>query len=117
MKLTFSGSILQENVVDTCPHCGSQAFYVQRDFNQKLGVAIMVVFAVVGLIFVALDRPFYFYFSLALGALVDLVLYRLLPEITVCYKCKSAFRETAPNASHGPFDLHIADHYEGRSQG
>ena len=112
-----SPSILQDNRVDVCPQCGTRAFYVQRDFNQRLGVAIMVAFAVVGLIFVAMDRPLYFYLSLAAGALIDLALYRLLPEITVCYKCKSAFREAARNPAHEPFDLHIADHYDGRSKG
>ena len=116
-KPEVSDSILQENRVDVCPQCGGEAFYIQRDFNQKLGVGIMAVFALVGLVFVAFDRPLLFYVCLASGAVLDLALYRLLPEITVCYKCKAAFRDASRNPDHEPFDLHIADHYDGRSQG
>ena len=77
----------------------------------------MVVFALIGLIFVWLNYPFYFYLCLGAGALTDLVLYSFLPEITICYVCKTAFRDVTPNTDHKPFDLHIADIYDGRSKG
>ena len=117
IAFTPSKLIVEENQVDTCPRCGKPSFYTQKDFNQKLGLAVVVVCALVGLVFVWLARPIYFYASLGAGVLIDLALYLALPEITVCYACKTVFRNTAANPDHGPFDLHIADHYEGRSQG
>ncbi len=115
--LTFSDSALHKNQVDACPLCGKRDFYVQRDFNQRVGVGIVVIFALIGLVFVWFDRPVYFYVSLGAAALIDLVLYGFLPELTVCYACKSAFRNVNTNPEHKPFDLHIADVYDNRSKG
>ena len=112
-----SRAIARDNTVDLCPRCKESSFYTQRDFNQKLGLAIVVLCALVGLGFVWANRPFYFYLCLGAGVLIDLVLYAILPEITICYACKTTFRNMKKNPAHGPFDLHIADHYEGRSQG
>lgn len=112
-----SESIRKQNLVDSCPYCTKSAFYIQRDFNKNLGLFIVILFALIGLIFVFLDYPLFFYLSLGVGALIDYALYTILPDITVCYNCHTTFRNTEKNPVHTPFDLHIADHYEGRSQG
>ena len=118
-EITFapSESVLAQNMVDICPRCEKSSFYIQKDFNQKLGLGIVIFFALLGLIFVWMDRPIYFYISLGAGVGIDFLLYLILPELTVCYACKTAFRNARLNPNHKPFDLHIADHYDGRSQG
>ncbi len=116
ISLKISETIRQENKVDACPGCGNVDFYVQRDFNQRVGIGIMLFFALLGLVFVGLDRPFYFYYSLAAGALIDLLLYWLLPEVTVCYACQTIFRKAEKNSAHEPFDLHISDMYQNLSE-
>ncbi len=116
-SLDISDRMLEDNQVDVCPNCGRRAFYVQRDFNRNLGLVIVIVCAVIGLFFVFLDRPFLFYASLGVGVLIDLVLYLALPDVTICYACQAIFRGATRNPDHGGFDLHIADHFEGRSQG
>jgi hypothetical protein len=91
--------------VEHCPACASALLYVQRDFNQKAGLAIVVVGALLA--------PFTpFYSSLIVAALVDAGLYALLPEITVCYRCQAHFRGFARNPKHQAFDLHIAEQYD-----
>ncbi len=91
--------------VETCPACGGRNLYVQRDFNQKVGLAVVVVGAALA--------PFTpFYSSLIVAALVDAGLYALLPEITVCYRCHAHFRGFARNPAHEAFDLHLAEQYE-----
>jgi hypothetical protein len=91
--------------VDVCPACHGRQFYVQRDFNQKAGLAVVVVGAALA--------PFTpFYSSLIVAALVDAGLYVLLPEITVCYRCQAHFRGFARNPAHQPFDLHTAEQYD-----
>jgi uncharacterized protein (DUF983 family) len=95
----------ESRVVDACPACGSSQLYVQRDFNQKVGLAIVIVGAVLA--------PFTpFYSSLMVAALVDALLYALLPEITVCYRCHAHFRGFARNPRHQAFDLHLAEQYD-----
>jgi hypothetical protein len=77
---------------------------VQRDFNQKVGLGIVVVGAALA--------PFTpYYASLGVAAVVDAILYVLLPEITVCYRCHAHFRGYPRNPKHEAFDLHIAEQY------
>ena len=91
--------------VDTCPACGGRQLYVQRDFNQKAGLAVVIVGAALA--------PFTpFYSSLMVAALIDAGLYAMLPEITVCYRCHAHFRGFARNPAHEAFDLHLAEQYE-----
>ena len=104
-NLDLTPSLRQMRIVDRCPACGGQQLYVQRDFNQKAGLAIVVLGAVLA--------PFTpYYASLFVAALVDAVLYLLLPEITICYRCQAHFRGFDRNPSHRAFDLHLAEQYE-----
>ena len=91
--------------VEACPACGGRQLYVQRDFNQKAGLAVVIVGAALA--------PFTpFYSSLMVAALIDAGLYAMLPEITVCYRCHAHFRGFAGNPAHEAFDLHLAEQYE-----
>ena len=88
-----------------CPACDGEQLYVQRDFNQKAGLAIVIVGAALA--------PFTpYYASLVVAVLVDAALYALLPEITVCYRCHAHLRGFRRNPKHHPFDLHLAEQYE-----
>ncbi len=117
IPLAFSDQIVHGNEVDVCPCCGKTDFYVQRDFNGRIGLAIAMLFALIGLVFVALGRPIYFYVSLGAAAVIDFILYLSLPEITICYSCKTAFRGARKNPQHQSFDLHTADMYDNRTKG
>ena len=103
--LPLPPELRESGVVETCPACGSALLYVQRDFNQKAGLAVVAVGAVLA--------PFTpYYSSLLVAALVDALLYALLPEITVCYRCHAHFRGFARNPRHQSFDLHVAEQYD-----
>jgi hypothetical protein len=100
-----SASLQKERLVDRCAACDGAQLYVQRDFNQKAGLAIVVVGALLA--------PFTpYYASLFAAALIDAGLYALLPEITVCYRCHAHYRGFARNPRHAAFDLHLAEQYE-----
>jgi predicted RNA-binding Zn-ribbon protein involved in translation (DUF1610 family) len=102
--LVPSASVREGGAVDRCPACGSEQLYVQRDFNQKAGLAIVIVGA-------ALSPFTPFYSSLIVATLLDSALYLVRPEITICYRCHAHFRGFARNPRHQPFDLHIAEQY------
>jgi hypothetical protein len=105
--LELSESLRQARVVDRCPACRGEQLYVQRDFNQKAGLAIVVLGAALA--------PFTpYYASLFAAAGLDALLYLLLPEITVCYRCQAHFRGFRRNPRHQAFDLHLAEQYEVR---
>src|SRR5262245_6333666 len=101
-RLSPSGSLRAARIVAPAPACGGQQLYVQRDFNQKAGLAIVVAGALLA--------PFTpYYASLFAAALLDAALYAILPEITICYRCQAHFRGFLRNRGHVAFDLHIAE--------
>ena len=103
--LEMPARVREDRVLERCPACGSKQLYVQRDFNQKAGLAVVAVGAVLA--------PFTpYYSSLVVAALIDAGLYAVLPEITVCYRCHAHFRGFARNPEHAAFDLHIAEQYD-----
>jgi len=106
--VALSPSLRDARIVDRCPACDGAQLYVQRDFNQRAGLAIVVVGALLA--------PFTpYYSSLYAAALIDTALYVMLPEITICYRCHAHFRGFARNPAHQAFDLHLAEQYEKKS--
>ena len=106
--LALSASIREQRLVDRCPACLGEQLYVQRDFNQRAGLAIVIVGGALA--------PFTpYYASLFVAAAIDAVLYALLPEIAVCYRCHAHFRGFARNPKHEAFDLHVAEQYGTKS--
>jgi hypothetical protein len=103
--LDVRDALRASRIVEACPACGNALLYVQRDFNQKVGLAIVVIGAALA--------PFTpYYASLFVAAAVDAGLYALLPEVTVCYRCHAHLRGFARNPRHRAFDLHLAEQYD-----
>lgn len=87
-----------------CAACGVESLYLQRDFNRKLGLGIVIVAAAL----MVQTRGI----SLLVAVLLDLLLYRLLPRITVCYACDAVHRGVPVNPVHLAFDHHVADDFK-----
>ncbi len=90
--------------VRACAACGATALFVQRDFNRKLGIAIVAVAALFAVKTWGL--------SLVAAALIDLALYRILPRITVCYACDAIHRGVPVNREHQAFDHEVAEEFK-----
>ena len=86
--------------------------YVQKDFNRSLGVAIFAAGAVVSLVLYGFDLIWQAMAVLLGCALVDAVLYRLLSEVTICYKCHAQYREVTPHPANAPFELGLAEKFD-----
>ena len=91
-----------------CAVCAGREFYRQKDFNRSLGLAIVAVTAAVGfLVMVFGGRDGYLWGLSILGAvsLLDVLIYRRLPEVAVCYLCQSVYHGFAAgprrDATHG----------------
>src|SRR5262245_18077535 len=84
-----------------CAICAGERFYRQRDFNQRIGCVIVGVGAALS--------PFTYGISLLACLAIDFVLYFLLKEATLCYRCGAVYRGVPKNPGIGPFDLHVAD--------
>jgi predicted RNA-binding Zn-ribbon protein involved in translation (DUF1610 family) len=106
--LRFSESLRERGVADICALCGSEHFYVQKDFDQRIGCLVVAI----GAAFV----PWTYGLSLAVCALIDLVLYARLPNVAKCYVCKATYRGGVRNPAHEAFDLHRLEKYEAEAR-
>ena len=99
--------------LSTCPRCGCRELFVRKDFPQKVGIVIVITAAVAFLVLAA-SRRWFFAGVLVLGAavVVDLVLYAIVPKITVCYRCRTEFRDVPLNPEHGGYELAVGEKYK-----
>ncbi len=108
IPVRVSAALQQDTAVDACPVCEGGDFYVRRDFDPRTGLAFVIAGALVSGIFYYFNRDLIAYSVLAAAVLVDLLIYRRLKDITVCYRCHAEFRGAYPRTAN-PFDLHTAD--------
>ncbi|HEX9700055.1 MAG TPA: hypothetical protein VGD06_11400 [Acidobacteriota bacterium] len=94
--------------VDVCIACGGKRLYSQKDFNRKLGVAIVVVGAVLS--------PWTYGLSLVACMGIDYGLYYVVPEITVCYGCDAIHRGFEHNPAHRAHDPLLAERFRRESR-
>jgi hypothetical protein len=92
-----------------CTVCGCDQLYRQRDFNRKLGIAIVAVAAVLA--------PFTRYLSLVAAALLDLLLYVRVGEIALCYHCAAIHRGLQMGPGIAAYDLATHERFENRDWG
>ncbi len=96
-----------------CPWCATEDLYIQKDFPQGLGLFIVIVGFVISTVFWYFEKPLFTYLVLLASALLDMVLYYRVPDVTICYRCLSQVRGpgTNPDSRFRPFDLAIAERY------
>jgi len=106
--VTFTDALRRDARVDVCPVCSGSDFYIRKDFDPKLGLTVVIVGALVSAVFYWFGEDLIAYSILAGAALIDLIVYGRLGDVTVCYRCHSEFRgKYERTAKH--FDLHTAD--------
>jgi len=97
--------------IQRCLVCPSTELYVRKDFPQQLGVGIVVVGFALSCVAYS-----YYYFTIAFAilfatALIDLVLYLLMGNSLICYRCQAEYRGVELTDVHGAFDLAIHERY------
>jgi hypothetical protein len=108
-------SIVDRNIVTTCVSCGHDTLYVQKDFNRHVGVAIVGLGILASIYFFGRGQPLLAMAALGVTAVVDLLAYFLVREVTVCYCCHAVYRGFRRNPEHEPFDLKKLEKYGGRT--
>ena len=83
---------------NSCPFCNCKSYYKRKDFNQILGAGIIILGGILSII--------YNYFILMGFALLDILLYYIVPDVAVCYQCSAELR-----GFHGMEKLEVFDHH------
>jgi hypothetical protein len=91
----------EDGVLENCPCCSRKDFYSQKDFNRKIGVILFVLAAIIAI--------FTYGISLIVLYIFDLILFRRLGNIAVCYNCQTIFRKVNNVENIGPFNHEMND--------
>ncbi|HUI06773.1 MAG TPA: hypothetical protein VL486_07180 [Verrucomicrobiae bacterium] len=112
VKLHITERMRRDNVVDRCAVCDCQKVYVQKDFNRTLGVTIFAAGALLFLLCAWKNRLVEGTLVWAVFVIADALLYKFLPDVTICYKCYAQYREVSSNPDNQPFELGLAEKYD-----
>lgn len=86
-----------------CLVCPSTELFARKDFPQRLGVGIVVAGFAASCVTWAWQLLIPTFAILFGTALVDVLLYLLMPECLTCYRCAARYR--GAGGPHGGFDL------------
>jgi hypothetical protein len=111
MPLDVTEGVRTDQSVDRCLVCNGADFYLRKDFDPTIGLTVVIVGAATSAVFYWFGRDWIAYGILGGAALIDLVVYGRLKDLTVCYRCHTEFRG-AYTRSAAAFDLHTADELE-----
>lgn len=97
--------------VSACVWCGGREFFVRKDFPQKLGMVMVVVFGLIASVFYYYENVIATFATLGSLVVVDAVIFLFVGPVTVCYKCRAEYRGVGYNADHRAFDLATSEKY------
>lgn len=100
----LSDSIRNQHVVDHCAICRGTEMFVRKDFPQRLGLFIVVVFGLASIYFFR-QSVLVAWAILATAVLIDVVIYAFIGKATTCYACRAEYRGNRLNPAHEGFDL------------
>lgn len=98
--------------VSRCAACGCPKLYVQKDFNRNAGLLVVAFTAIVsGVVLMLTHSTIWAMLVLGVVTVADALIYRMLPTVTVCYRCEAVHRRFPRNPVHEAFDIHTAEEF------
>ena len=100
-----------EVALPECAVCGCGDLYKQKDFPHRLGMLILVVPLALS-VYTYLWYDKWLTWALLIGsALVDGVLYMLVGDAVVCYRCGAFHRGFPKGSPKEPFEITVGERY------
>jgi hypothetical protein len=94
-----------------CLVCGCGDLWRQKDFPVRLGLLMVGLGALGSTVAWMYYEPLWAIGILMAFALVDLLLFLVMPDVLVCYRCEARHRDAALDESVPHFNLEIAEKY------
>jgi hypothetical protein len=111
LALNVPDELANERRVVRCVACPGREFFIRRDFPQRLGLALVVVFGLAASAFFYFENIIATFATLAALVVIDAVLFLFVGKVTVCYRCRAEYRNVAYNPDHEGFDLATSEKY------
>ncbi len=102
---------LNDSIPTHCLICGNSDLWRQKDFPQALGLTMVAAGATLSSVAWWFHRPVWALGILMAFAAIDLLLYALMPDVLVCYRCRSRHSNDADLSEHPTFDHETAERY------
>lgn len=109
-SMAITATMRESNRVDACAVCGGSELFIRKDFPQRLGLLIVVVFGLIAIYFFTISVV-WAWGVLTLAVLIDLVIYFFTGQVTTCYRCRAEYRKCVLNPAHEGFDLATSEKY------
>jgi hypothetical protein len=107
---TVSAGDLVQGAATRCLVCSNEDLWRQKDFPQALGLTFVAIGIVGSLTAWAYHRPVIALGVLLAVAAIDFVLFAVMPDVLVCYRCQA--RHSGGDISDRPtFDHETAERY------
>ncbi len=94
-----------------CLICGNNDLWRQKNFPQVIGLTMVAAGATLSSIAWWYHRPVWALGILMAFAAIDLLLYAFMPDVLVCYRCRSRHSSDADLSEHPTFDHETAERY------
>ncbi len=110
-RVVEPGELDEQERPQRCLACSCDDLWRQKDFSQKIGL----LFVGMGILLSTIAWA-YMWPTLAIGilmafALIDLILYALMRDVLVCYRCGARHRHTEIDERHVAFNLETAERH------
>ena len=102
----------QQGKLTRCAVCDGSEFFIRKDFPQKLGMTLVVLFGLVASVFYYYRNIPATFGTLAALVVVDAAIYFFVGTVTVCYRCRAEYRGLSPDPRFGGFDLATSEKYD-----
>ncbi len=104
-------SALESGGVRRCLVCPSTDLYFRKDFPQRLGVGLVAAGIVGSSIAWGMGYLVWTFGILFATAAVDVMLYFLVGNALMCYRCQAQYRGVETVETHGAFNLETHERY------
>ncbi|HPF38928.1 MAG TPA: hypothetical protein P5081_06140 [Phycisphaerae bacterium] len=111
VKFEIPEDLARDGVVKRCAACPGREFFIRKDFPQKLGMVMVVLFGLIATIFYAYERVGLTFATLGSLVVIDAIIFFFVGKVTVCYRCRAEYRGVAYNPDHEGFDLATSEKY------
>ena len=95
----------------TCVVCGNHELYKKKDFPHWLGMTILIVALILSTVTYYSYEKWWSWSFLIGSAIIDGVMYLMVGDVLVCYRCEAHYQGFAANTAHQPFEISIGERY------
>jgi len=102
---------IEDETPKRCLICGCDDLWRQKDFSPKVGVTVVAIGIAISTYFYMQMRPELSIGVLMAFALADMIMFAVMKDCLVCYRCHARYRQ-APKIQQVPiFDLEVNERY------